>query len=585
MIKSLNSNSNLIQSISNNSLITPTSPKNQIDNHLNNFNKLHQPASSTASSPLSSKKISILNHSKISNSNLSINSISTQNINSINHQSNQSPHQINNNVNLSPNKKSKLSSNKSSLVIRIPIQPGHCLVFGRKPDLSSLSNDITPKSILSPICLPKSFTHASRTHCLCTLIAPPLGGLNIRIVVKGQNGLMVDGERFEQGSSAGVELERRDGEQIELGFYGGKKVECFVKLDDQSIHKFGPRSNHQTSNQPFSISNRINLSQIVTNQKSKRKKLNDSSQNPISSSSNNIQSDTKPFISPINNIKTPISNQIAQKSFFFGQSPIHPFSNSSSKLSNLSTSDQVRSFIESLNLDLIGLISSAIVFSPRATVSTTEVIRAALETQPSLAEAVLSTLPLASSSRSSPQIFDPIKSSNKNSELEIKNHRECLSAPLPSNYNHHLHHHRRRHHHQHNHHRDRSVEAKPTELDLKPFKKYDSEGDLDQSTAQIQASDDKIDKVINACRPVILEALQNNWRLDGLGMFGCVTNEGLKDASGEPLEALWYYQPQNDTDLERRNNLQPYVRHVRHTQTTSKQYFFKRVRGSGRRKT
>ncbi|KNE86633.1 hypothetical protein PSTG_20004, partial [Puccinia striiformis f. sp. tritici PST-78] len=106
---------------------------------------------------------------------------------------------------------------RKSPVLRIPIEPGHCLVFGRKPDLRLLSNEINNKSsTILPITLPKSFTHASRTHCLCTLIAPPLGGLNIRIVVKGQNGLMVDGERFEEGSSAGVELERCDGEHIEI---------------------------------------------------------------------------------------------------------------------------------------------------------------------------------------------------------------------------------------------------------------------------------------------------------------------------------------------------------------------------------
>jgi len=224
-----------------------------------------------------------------------------------------------------------------------------------------------------------------------------------------------------------------------------------------------------------------------------------------------------------------------------------------------------------MGLDLLGLIASAVVFSCRATVSTTEVIRAVLETQPSLAEAVLSLLPTPTSSRSSPR---PAHRTEDEFEISLKKERECLSAPLPSLYLSQD---------------DSTTDTKPFATDLKPthhHHHYGSEGGAVESPIlDFQPSDVKTDRVINACRPVMLETLHTHWRRDGSGMFGCVTNEGLKDASGEPLEPLWYYQPQHDSDHERRMNLQPYVRHVRHTQTTSKQYFFKKVRGSGRRKS
>ncbi|PLW23457.1 hypothetical protein PCASD_00835 [Puccinia coronata f. sp. avenae] len=503
------------------------------------------------------------------------------------------------------------SSSKRNPPIRIPIEPGHCLVFGRKPDLSLLSSEITPKSKMLPITLPKSFTHASRTHCLCTLIAPPLGGLNIRIVVKGQNGLMVDGERFEEGSSAGVELERRDGEQIELGFYGGKKVECYVKIDDHLTQRVRARPNahaqqispNTTTATPQPEAARSTKHATGKTRGRKRKVLptglTNSNRDSVATDKLNHDTSSKPHPSSptIANItpETPVSSfKLTADTFKQQQQPLEQGTTSpptkklclspipsppyDPQIHNLPPGDRVRSVIQSMGLDLLGLIASAVVFSSRATVSTTEVIRAVLETQPSLAEAVLSLLPTPTSSRSSPR---PPPRADEDFEIGPKKERECLSAPLPSLYLAPD---------------DPTTDTKPFATDLKPSPSphhhhphphhYGSEGGaVGSPVLDFQPSDVKTDRVVNACRPVMLETLRTHWRRDGHGMFGCVTNEGLKDASGEPLEALWYYQPQHDSDHERRLNLQPYVRHVRHTQTTSKQYFFKKVRGSGRRKS
>jgi hypothetical protein len=173
-----------------------------------------------------------------------------------------------------------------------------------------------------------------------------------------------------------------------------------------------------------------------------------------------------------------------------------------------------------MGLDLLGLIASAVVFSCRATVSTTELIRAVLDTQPTLAEAVLALLPSPSSSRSSPR---PTHRASDEFELAVKKQRECLSAPLPSLYLPHD---------------DPSTDTKPFETttttattDYKPIRHhYGSEGGpADSPTLDFNPpSDLKTDRIVNACRPIILETLRSHWRANGSGMFGCVTNEGLK---------------------------------------------------------
>ncbi|WAQ86649.1 hypothetical protein PtA15_7A376 [Puccinia triticina] len=83
-----------------------------------------------------------------------------------------------------------------------------------------------------------------------------------------------------------------------------------------------------------------------------------------------------------------------------------------------------RSVMESLGLDLLGLIASASAFSSRATVSTTELICAVLDTQPSIADAVFALLPVSSSSRSLPRPSHPVY--NKFELITRKNHHECL---------------------------------------------------------------------------------------------------------------------------------------------------------------
>lgn len=131
----------------------------------------------------------------------------------------------------------------TSAALRIPVQPGHCVVIGRKPNIFNVPSEVDIKvTPVTAIKLPGTFTHASRTHVWCTLIEPPLGGLNLRIVVMGQNGLKVDDERFPQGASRGVELPNEEGEQVELGFWGGKRVECYVKLGEKPVLLTRPRT-------------------------------------------------------------------------------------------------------------------------------------------------------------------------------------------------------------------------------------------------------------------------------------------------------------------------------------------------------
>ncbi|WAQ82608.1 hypothetical protein PtA15_2A925 [Puccinia triticina] len=82
--------------------------------------------------------------------------------------------------------------------------------------------------------------------------------------------------------------------------------------------------------------------------------------------------------------------------------------------------------MESLGLDLLGLIASASAFSSRATVSTTELICAVLDIQPSIADAVFALLPVSSSSRSLPRPSHPVY--NKFKLITRKNHHESEFA-------------------------------------------------------------------------------------------------------------------------------------------------------------
>ncbi|KAG0148822.1 hypothetical protein CROQUDRAFT_40763 [Cronartium quercuum f. sp. fusiforme G11] len=437
---------------------------------------------------------------------------------------------------LRPRPSTRKKSHKSpSPPLRLAIQPGYCMVFGRQPDLSAIPPELQPKDTpMVPIKLPGTFTHASRIHCMCTLIAPPLGGLSMKIVVRGQNGLTVDGERFVQGASAGVELERFDGEQIKLDFHGGKTVECYVKFDDglspPRLRTAAVQSDHTSV-------------EGLEHTRNGKRKCRSSNPTPITPG---LEFPATPTIAvmPSPAVEPAITTQNAT---------LHPpkrqclsvgpeASPSGLPIPSLPVNDRLHALIPSLGLDLVGLIASAIVFFPRATVSTSEVIRGVLEAQPSLAEAVLSVL-TPSPPRSSPRPTSArARSASVASPIVVK--REALE-PLGAN----------------------AALAEKC------------------AAGEEESSEERTERVINACRPLILEMLQLNWRADGSGMFGCVTNEGLKDASGQALEALWYYQPQRDPDLERRSNLQPCVRHVRHTQTTSKQYFFQRTREPGRRRS
>ncbi|EGG06580.1 uncharacterized protein MELLADRAFT_116475 [Melampsora larici-populina 98AG31] len=464
-----------------------------------------------------------------------------------------------------PAKKPRVRKSPSA-PLRIAIQPGHCLVFGRKPDIINVPSEVNTKNTpVIPIKLPGTFTHASRTHCWCTLIAPPLGGLNMRIVVKGQNGLMVDGQRFFQGASAGVEVPSCEGEQIELGFWGGKRVECYVKLEDRPPQRGRPRNGAA----------RLGLigSDKLDNTRTTKRKGRPSQSTAITTGLEYPASHSRTpsgiiltprsatsELAPSSHIKPPPS----KRQCLSAGPDVSPYDPA---ILALPVADRVNALIPSLGLDLVGLIASAIVFAPRATVSTTEVIRGVLETQPSLAEAVLSVL-ATSSARSSPRPSDTQENPSRHrstsaipqSKLIRKETQDVLTSDLSE---------------------PPSQPAKET----KSLSRPNSPSVSDAIHNEDQPGDERIERVVNACRPIILDTLQAGWSADGTGMFGCVTNEGLKDASGVALEALWYYQPQRDYDVERRANLQPYVRHVRHTQTTSKQYFFKKVRGSGRRRS
>jgi hypothetical protein len=57
-----------------------------------------------------------------------------------------------------------------------------------------------------------------------------------------------------------------------------------------------------------------------------------------------------------------------------------------------------------------------------------------------------------------------------------------------------------------------------------------------------------------------------------------VVSSKLKDATGKPIEAKFWYQPSLDTDRQRRESLMPFAKQVRKATKASKQYYWAKVR-------
>lgn len=362
----------------------------------------------------------------------------------------------------------------SADVLRVPIMPNQSLVFGRKPDLSSIAPP-TPQHTVHPVRVPNTFTHASRTHCICTLTAPPLGGLTMRITVMGTNGLMVDEERFEEGTSAGVELKRKQGEEVELGFYGNKRVVCEVKLEDMfgegRATRGGPSASKGQDANPALASPRPKLR--VDN---KRKLKDDVAPSPPGS---------------------PASKKPRPSSIALEPTPAPSVPPLSPSILSLPPAERARSMVPHLNLDLPGLIAAAIVFNPRAMVKTDEVVRGVLEADPRMREALRLGTPTPTPSgpgveKSSPGV-------------------EAQPASVGLGV---------------------SMMGEETKPDVSAVVDESSPGaDVTVGLAEDEDEprDERTERAVAAWRQVVLETLNEH------DMFGCVTNEGLKVRSRSSL--------------------------------------------------
>ncbi|KDE04423.1 hypothetical protein MVLG_05138 [Microbotryum lychnidis-dioicae p1A1 Lamole] len=58
--------------------------------------------------------------------------------------------------------------------------------------------------------------------------------------------------------------------------------------------------------------------------------------------------------------------------------------------------------------------------------------------------------------------------------------------------------------------------------------------------------------------------------------FGCIDNAGLKDASGHPLQPLFFYMPDSDPSRSRVAALEPFVKRVRGARQRPAQYFWRK---------
>ncbi|GAA6053727.1 hypothetical protein JCM3770_003186 [Rhodotorula araucariae] len=226
------------------------------------------------------------------------------------------------------------------------LERGAILYFGRKARKALPRARDSAQHI--PVVLPKAAKNASRIHCSVRIVSRAEqeldGSLEVEVRVTGQNGMKVDGKVKKNGSV--VVVEKKAGASLRLKFWGwdAKVVvaESEVSLDDEDDER-----------------------SVFTQRRAAPAYLDDEYA-PLSRRSRSVSRASSPAYNYSNDHG--LSPDLAPV-------PLPALSRPSSS----GASTRARALVTSLNLDLAGLVASAIVFHARSTVAVHEVIRALLK--------------------------------------------------------------------------------------------------------------------------------------------------------------------------------------------------------------
>ncbi|GAA5939095.1 hypothetical protein JCM3775_003182 [Rhodotorula graminis] len=235
------------------------------------------------------------------------------------------------------------------------LERGTVLYFGRKAR-KALPRDRATTVTHVPVVLPKSAKNASRIHCSVRIVSRVEqeldGALEVEVRVTGQNGMKVDGKVKKIGSV--VVLEKQAGQAVRLKFWGwDAKVlvaESELGLDDRDDDEGLPAAR------------RAGLSYLDDDDDDddalRRARSPSRASSPAYNYSNDHGLSPEPESAPAGPLVPP-----------------RPPSSTSSTFA----AERASALVTSLNLDLAGLVASAIVFHARSTVAVDEVIRALLK--------------------------------------------------------------------------------------------------------------------------------------------------------------------------------------------------------------
>ncbi|KAL8291721.1 hypothetical protein RQP46_001979 [Phenoliferia psychrophenolica] len=286
---------------------------------------------------------------------------------------------VNNNNNTTKARSSSHAPAPSPDRLCIPLEAGVRLQFGRKAKKSYLE-PTSDKTV--PILLPHSAKNASRLHCTVQFSFAPYKGerATVQVRVFGQNGMKIDGKVWDKGSVATLYVD--DGQRVELAFWGWSASVVVPGEKRKALIQVVMRETIERR--------QIRRPAVVLSTTPARSTIKASASSPADSLFDGSDTRDTPA-KDVADIFSPAVTKAASS---------HPPSPAFSALSALSSSpgpeqwmddeddadaiksaamaSRAASLVDSLALDLPGLIASTIVFHPRSTVGVREVVEALL---------------------------------------------------------------------------------------------------------------------------------------------------------------------------------------------------------------
>ncbi|CAD6573199.1 MAG: hypothetical protein CYPHOPRED_005090 [Cyphobasidiales sp. Tagirdzhanova-0007] len=286
-----------------------------------------------------------------------------------------------------------------SLCDRVDIVTGETLHIGRKTEAMPFAS--ARDQHIKRVQLPKAAKHASRHHCsVKTLISPENSRLEMHLDVLGQNGMQWEGIKIAKGL---VIVEVKPDQEARLGFFSG--FEIILKIHSASTTPVG-----KTAHNSFDLESESSCqdgaapsSDMIQNTASSVTSLPSVTSSPLSSVVSSPAGDcdgARPnkrrrlFSLPKSHVE---SSGQSPSPYAHQDDDGYPPESSDEEdgtdamgkfaASQLEASHrQVKDAVQTLSLDVIGYISSSMVFQPRATLTTSECTSLLLAAQPSLQE-------------------------------------------------------------------------------------------------------------------------------------------------------------------------------------------------------